>query len=754
MKDQGKTFDKILLKACIDSPNDMLVLAIDKQYNYLAFNTYHEKVMKMAYGVEIKQGMNIIKCITNEDDIIKSKANYGKAFAGESHITIEEFGEIDRQYYETRYNPIRNENNEIIGATAFSSNVTERIILIESLKSSEEKFRKAFVTSPDSININRLSDGMYVAINEGFKKIMGYVEKEVFGKTSIELNIWVDPADRVKLVKGLKENGRVENLEAAFKGKDGMIKIGLMSATLIDLNGTSHILSITRDVTDRKKIENALQQSEIRYRELIDLAPDGILLGSADGIIIGANSRMLKLTGRKLDKLVGINIEVLFSSDELSRVPFRYDLLMKGNVITNERDLLRLDGESIPIEMHTRMMPDGSYQSIFHDITERRKFEKTLKDNERFLLESQSVARLGTFVWEMTDGLWKSSKILDEIFGIDEKYERTLVGWGNIIHPKWERIMLSYVKNDVLGKNHKFDKEYLIIRQSDKQPRWVHGLAELELDAGGNPLRLIGTISDITSRKLVEEKLREQSEVLEQRVAERTAQLELANKELEAFAYSVSHDLRAPLRAIDGFSKFLIDDPDYSLNKESIRLLNLIRSNTMKMDQLISDILSLSRVSRNSLKKSRVDMVKMALSMLNEVASPEVQNKLSIIAGEMPEVYADSTYLKQVWINLISNAIKFSSKTPKPKIEFGGYTEGNFNVYFVRDNGVGFKPDYGHKLFGVFQRLHKADEFEGNGVGLAIVQRVIHRHKGKVWAEGKPGEGATFYFSLPVITKN
>lgn len=143
-------------------------------------------------------------------------------------------------------------------------------------------------------------------------------------------------------------------------------------------------------------------------------------------------------------------------------------------------------------------------------------------------------------------------------------------------------------------------------------------------------------------------------------------------------------------------------------------------------------------------------MVKMALSMYYEVASPDVQNKLSIITGEMPEAYADSTYLKQVWINLISNAIKFSSKTPEPQIEFGGNTEGHFNVYFVRDNGVGFKPDYGHKLFSVFQRLHKAADFEGNGVGLAIVQRIIHRHEGKVWAEGRPGEGATFYFSLPV----
>ena len=212
MTDRGKTFDKILLKACIDSPEDMIILAIDKHYKYLAFNTHHERVMKMAYGSDIKQGMNLIKCMTNEDDIAKAKVNYRRAFEGESHITVEEYGEIDRQYYETRYNPIYNENNEIIGATAFSSNVTKRTNLIESIKNSEEKFRKAFVTSPDSININRLSDGMYVEINEGFQKLMGYSEKEVIGKTSIELNIWNDPEDRARLVIGLQKEGRVEKV--------------------------------------------------------------------------------------------------------------------------------------------------------------------------------------------------------------------------------------------------------------------------------------------------------------------------------------------------------------------------------------------------------------------------------------------------------------------------------------------------------------------------------------------------------------
>lgn len=269
-------------------------------------------------------------------------------------------------------------------------------------------------------------------------------------------------------------------------------------------------------------------------------------------------------------------------------------------------------------------------------------------------------------------------------------------------------------------------------------------------DAKGDIIGLVGTCLDITERKKAEEKISQLNAELEKRVLGRTSQLEAANKELEAFAYSVSHDLRAPLRAIDGFSKFIVEDFGTKLEPEGKRLLTLIRSNTLKMDKLITDILALSRVSRGEHKVFRVDMRKMALSMYNEVASPDIRKKISFVIDEFPEAYADPAYIKQVWINLISNALKFSSCKKKPEIKIGGYTENGFHVYYIRDNGVGFNPEYSHKLFGVFQRLHKSEEFEGSGVGLAIVKRIVLRHGGNVWAEGAEGKGATFYFSLPM----
>jgi signal transduction histidine kinase len=262
--------------------------------------------------------------------------------------------------------------------------------------------------------------------------------------------------------------------------------------------------------------------------------------------------------------------------------------------------------------------------------------------------------------------------------------------------------------------------------------------------------RALEEVKEKEARKRAEKDLFSLNKQLEQRVIERTEQLEAANKELESFSYSVSHDLRAPLRAVDGFSKFILEDYENKLDSEGKRLLKLIRSNTQKMDHLITDLLALSRVTRCELNFSGIDMTQMAISMFNETAAPDVPDKMSLKVESLPEAYADPVYMRQVWANLIANAIKFSSKEKKPVIKICGRNENGFNVYYVNDNGVGFNPEYTHKLFGVFQRLHKSEDFEGTGVGLAIVQRIIHRHSGKVWAEGTEGKGATFYFSLPV----
>lgn len=250
---------------------------------------------------------------------------------------------------------------------------------------------------------------------------------------------------------------------------------------------------------------------------------------------------------------------------------------------------------------------------------------------------------------------------------------------------------------------------------------------------------------------------------LEQRVLYRTGQLEAANKELESFSYSVSHDLRAPLRAIDGFSRILLEDFAATVPEEGKGFLNLIRENTEQMAQLVDDLLAFSRLGRLSLIKQAVDPGRIVRLCLGEMKAEQKGRKLKIVVGDLPSCQADPTLLKQVWTNLISNALKYTQKCESAHIEIGAVVgprplvnglahepaaKGTEVSYFIKDNGAGFDMKYVHKLFGVFQRLHRATEYEGTGVGLAIVQRIIHRHGGRVWAEAQPNKGATFFFTL------
>jgi signal transduction histidine kinase len=246
-----------------------------------------------------------------------------------------------------------------------------------------------------------------------------------------------------------------------------------------------------------------------------------------------------------------------------------------------------------------------------------------------------------------------------------------------------------------------------------------------------------------------EDELRGLNAELEQRVTKRTEELAAANKELESFSYSVSHDLRAPVRAIAGFSKLLAEQHETQLDPEARRKLGIVRSEAARMGALIDDLLAFSRLGRQSIQLKPVDMRELVRANLETLNAGHTEHPPEVRVGELPETTGDRSLLAQVWANLLANSYKFSAKKEQPLIEVDAYTSDAEHVYFVRDNGVGFDPKYVSKLFGVFQRLHDPSEFPGTGVGLALVQRIIARHGGRVWAEGEPGVGATFYFSLP-----
>jgi PAS domain S-box-containing protein len=386
---------------------------------------------------------------------------------------------------------------------------------------------------------------------------------------------------------------------------------------------------------------------------------------------------------------------------------------------------------------------------VLRERKERARAEERLRRNERSLIEAQRIAHLGNWELDLLNNVLTWSDEIYRIFEIDpEKFGASYEAFLNAIHPDDRDMVNAAYTNSVINKT-----PYNIVhrlRMPDGRLKYVSEMSKTYYAPDGKPLRSVGTVHDITERKLAEEEIRQLNQDLEQRVAERTAQLEIANKELEAFAYSVSHDLRAPLRHIDGFLDMLNARIGTTLDAKSLHYMNTISDSAKRMGTLIDDLLAFSRAARCEMTTTNVDLRALIQEIIQDIA-PETQGRsIDWRIGQLPVVTGDRAMLRIVLVNLISNAVKFTKKREKADIEIGCLPGSDQDVtVFVRDNGAGFDMRYVDKLFGVFQRLHRIEDFEGTGIGLANVHRIISRHGGKTWAEGKIDSGATFYFSLP-----
>jgi len=423
-------------------------------------------------------------------------------------------------------------------------------------------------------------------------------------------------------------------------------------------------------------------------------------------------------------------------------------------------------------------------KSLQQEVSMHERAETALKNQQLLLAEMEKGTKVGGWEYDVekkeftwTNGVYAIYGLSPSEYNIKGKIKE---GPARLYIPEDQKILDKAFQN-ALNEGKSYDLT-LRMNSFDHKFKWVRTAGNSVLREG-KVVRILGNIIDITEQKQTEEDLRKLKDGLDKLVAERTRELsekvqkldksqkamlymvedlnnvsaelklehqkmEAANRELEAFSYSVSHDLRAPLRALAGFARILQEDYSKSLDKEGNRILDVIIENAKKMGTLIDDLLSFSRLSRQEIKLSLIDMHRMAQAVYDEIVPEEDREKIEFLLQNIPNAQGDPSILRQVWVNLIGNAIKFTSTKQKRIIEIGFFTREKENVYYVKDNGVGFDMAYRNKLFVVFQRLHNIKEFDGTGVGLAIVQRIILRLNGRIWAEGKVNEGAEFYFTL------
>jgi PAS domain S-box-containing protein len=501
------------------------------------------------------------------------------------------------------------------------------------------------------------------------------------------------------------------------------------------------LVSMSLDVTDRHIAEKALRESEERFRAIAETSPIQISVSRvADGTVLFVNKAYSDAFGYKPDELTGHKAIDLYA-DPSDRVTLVKALTEHGFIKDHEVRVKRADGTAFWLSTSVRTVNyagESAYLGASIDITDRKKAEETLRETRDYLDNLFNYANAPIIVWNPDFEITRFNHAFEHLTGrtTDEVMGKKL----DILFPDDSREeSMDFIRKTPVGE--RWDVvEIPISHQSGAIRVVLWNSATVYGPDGKTAVATIAQGQDITERKKAEEELRRSN-----------TELETSNKELESFSYSVSHDLRAPLRSMEGFSSALMEDYAEKLDEQGKKYLLYVKESSDLMGHLIDDLLKLSRVTRSEMNREEVDLTEIARKIAVELQKTEPTRKVKLEISSNMTTFGDRNLLRVVLENLLGNAWKFSSKTGSPRIEMGVAMHNGKQVYFIRDNGVGFEMAYADKLFKPFQRLHKASEFAGTGIGLATVQRIIQRHGGEVWAESKTGEGATFYFTLGQI---
>jgi PAS domain S-box-containing protein len=486
-------------------------------------------------------------------------------------------------------------------------------------------------------------------------------------------------------------------------------------------------------------------------RAVIDHAPFGAHMYRLDPgdrlVFIGYNQKAREMLGIDHDELLGLTLEEAFPGNVGTPTPDAYKRVAREGG-TYDLDQYAYDAEGIigVFEVHAFWFGPQRVSVFFRDVTEKRRAEAELREAHELLELAQAAAQAGFWSWDMVSGKLAWSPPFLALFGLPPDTEASFDTWRAGLHPDdleeaEARIMDAVVRRVPL------QNEYRVVL-GDGSVRWIAATGNTAYAEDGTPLRMSGICLDIDERKRREEEIRALNDALEARVEERTEELTAANRELQDFVYAVSHDLRSPLRSLDGFSQVLLEDYGDVLDEKGKDSLVRIRSASQHLAELIDALLHLSRVGRRDVMLRTVDVSAAAAEVLARLAEDEPGREVEIVITPGLTALTDAALAGIVFENLLGNAWKFTSRTPHARIEVASDGHSRGAVFVVRDNGAGFDPQRGDEIFRPFSRLHSARDFPGTGTGLATVRRVLARLGGRCWAESAPGEGAVFFFTL------
>jgi PAS domain S-box-containing protein len=685
----------------------------------------------------------------------------GKQVTYETKVPYKDGG---TRYISGTYIPQFDSFGQVEGYVGLVSDISDRKAAEEALRRSEERFRRLFDSNLSGIAFWNL-DGFITEANDAYLRLVGYTREEFTELGKISWRHLTPPEYQhldERAIAEVLETGVSNIYEKEYIQRDGKrvpIVLGIALLNDSQQEGVAFLL----DISDRKQVEAeralllSLEQIARAEAEAAREEISNILESITDGFLAFDSQWRFTYLNHEGAKTLGHSPEELLGKNLWEELPELADTCF-GQLYQ------RTVAEQVPMELENYYPPfdawfaaraypteTGGLSLYFRNISDRKYAEAALRESEeRFRVMADTAPVL---IW--MSGLDKLCYYFNKPWlnftGRTTEQEMGN-GWAQGVHPDDIQFCLDTYGN-AFDARQDFKMEYRL-RRFDGEYRWLLDIGIPRFTPDGSFLGYIGSCIDISDRKEAEAAIRQLNQNLEKRVKERTVQLEAANKELESFSYSVSHDLRAPLRHISGFVDLLLKRlGSTTLDETSLRYLKTIANTTKQAGILVDELLAFSRMGRTEMRYTSINMDRLVREVQRDL-EPEI-NKRAITwqINNLPEVQGDPSMLRLVLQNLMANAVKYTQTRTHAEIEIGSTDNESEVVFFIRDNGVGFDMQYVHKLFGVFQRLHSQQEFEGTGIGLANVQRIIHRHCGRTWAEGAVEGGATFYFSLPKLAE-